>query len=314
MYRKSIVLSILVGICIHTYGIHAQLEVQTQAARNILTLELIRHVAHSNNIGYAARLLDRGAQINGDDPATGITPLMSALTNRSVSYAMIQFLKSRGSLINARGHLGQSSFLLAAEYNQSPAIMQLLINPPGFDLAIADVTVHDNFNRTGLNLLIANAIYNQHNPQWHQNTLQSIYIVLNKLISLIAVSPSQVEDVLNRAGVYREPQGQLGPTTTLMWLARLGNADLLNRFRLLLQPRPQGIQLNVNALDIQGRTAYDWAPTEATRRILLSWGVKPSTALQRNRLQVPLPIRTQGYELGPTSHFEIPIIPTLQGL
>jgi ankyrin repeat protein len=239
-------------------------------SRDRLTQQLIAYLAQPDATVYGTSvLLARGALINSNNGATGYTPLMSALANRNISPKIINFLVRWGSMLNARGHLGESPFLLAAQYNPWPSIIQPLLAPNNQGLGQADITANDLEGRTGLGFLLANAVYNRLNPRLYPLILQSIYIVLNSLGTLQTVQQNRVRRALNNRGLYINPDGTQGPSTPLMWLAYLGNAALLQRFLTTFRHI-----VFINIQDHQGRTAYDWARDNATRGVLLPWGAR----------------------------------------
>lgn len=266
----------LIFLFLHIHNGYAQQWGQESPARLFLTRRLIQVLQTSNDINQVANLLSEGALINESDPATGYTPIMAALTNPGVLPQTIAFLLQRGAALDVRGNLGESPFLIAAERVVNPTIINLLLRPNPLGIGGSDVAVNDNLGRTGLNFLLQHAVYMRNNPQAYQAIVASINLVFDALMRLASISPDVVRSSLNMRGTFYTLDGQQAPSTTLMWLAWLGDAQLydqfINRFRGFLIP---------NVQDSLGRTAYDWASNNLIRQRIIALGTKPGSLLTR---------------------------------
>lgn len=253
--------------------------------RDQATAALRRLLQKSTNIQQATMLLQAGADINGTDPGTGYTPLMAALTNRSVSTQMIRFLIQSGSQINARGNLGASPLILACQNNVSTAIIKLLISPFAYGIGGADVTAFETVNgRTPLNYLLYNAAFTTTNPQMRAKTLTKARILLDRMVELAQTNKALVAQALNMRSQFLQPHGKRAPETTLMWLAFIGDSNLLQDFL-----KQFSLFIFVNQQDTMGRTAYDWARDPQIQRQLLAAGGKSGRYLKlANRVYEPM--------------------------
>lgn len=253
--------------------------------REQLSAALRRMLQTSTNVHEASMLLKAGADINGTDPGTGYTPLMAALTNPSTTTQMIRFLIQNGTMINARANLGTSAFILACQNNVGLAIMRLLIKPFAFGVGGADVTAYETVNaRTPLNYLFYNFAYTTNNQQVRNATLTKARLILDRMVEIAQTNKTLVGQALNMRSQFLQPNGKRAPETTLMWLAYIGDVNLLRDFL-----RRFSTLIIVNQQDSMGRTAYDWATNPRIQKMLLSAGAQSGKYMKlSNRVFEPM--------------------------
>lgn len=210
-------------------------------------------------IAQTLALLRRGANINEFDKIDWHTPLHMALTNKDITYDLINFLIHNGANVFAATATNESTLAIAARYDRWPEIIKLLLDA-GADPSYLDIAKNSALNHL---LQIASEHRAANDVQAYNQTLISINLILEALYAF----KQQISAYANaqRSLVTSGNYGPNLPATTLSWLAYLGDIDLVKRFLFLFGDMVQGF---INQ-KVDGLTAYDWAEGNSEMQLLL---------------------------------------------
>lgn len=202
-------------------------------------------------IDQALKLIQEGANINEFDKEYGHTPLYMALANKDIDYTIITFLLKNGANVFYQDMFAGTALTMAAKYGREVQVTKALVD------AGASVLHRDIMLNTPINYFLQSAkrFKDAGDIPSYNNALGSIYFLIDQLFQQKQKqNSSNVWITISSEGDYSADQ-TLQPSTTLSWIAYLGDINLARRYISLLGDL-YGIYINKA---VNGLTAYDWA-------------------------------------------------------